>query len=73
MPENHNSKMIYRCPVCFVRENDVVLRKKADGTYYCVKCSYTGTQEEITGMYEDSRKKYKLMKKRITLEMLEKM
>lgn len=71
MSGTHNSKMIYRCPVCFVRENDVVLKKRNDGTYYCIKCSFTGTKEEIIQMYDDSKKKYRLMKKRITLEMLE--
>ena len=63
--------MIYRCPVCFVRENDVVLKKRNDATYYCIKCCFTGTKEEIIQMYDDSKKKYRLMKKRITLEMLE--
>lgn len=71
MCENQKKSMIYRCPVCFARENDVVLHKKEDQTYYCVKCSFTGNEEDIREMYGDLKKKYRLMTKRITLEMLE--
>lgn len=59
--------MIYRCPVCFSRENDVPLLKDNVG-YYCVKCSFTGSRQDITGMYEDLKKKFRLRKVRFTLE-----
>ena len=38
--------IIYRCPVCFARENDVVI-KKYDGVYRCVKCSCFVSEEQI--------------------------
>ena len=62
----------YRCPVCFARENDVVIRKY-DGIYRCVKCSFFGSEELIRQMYSDLRKKYTQRTVRITVEDLEKM
>lgn len=60
----------YRCPVCFARENDVVIRKY-DGVYRCVKCSFFGSEEQIRQMYAELRKKYTLRTTRITMEDLE--
>ncbi|MEE0421029.1 MAG: hypothetical protein UDG86_13375 [Lachnospiraceae bacterium] len=71
MSENQKKNLIYRCPVCFARENDVILHKKKDDTYYCVKCSFTGTENDIRKMYEDMKKKYRLITRRITIDMLE--
>ena len=62
----------YRCPVCFARENDVVIQKY-DGVYRCVKCSFFGSEEQIREMYADLRQKYTLRTKRITLEDMENM
>lgn len=64
--------IIYRCPVCFARENDVVINKY-DGVYRCVKCSFFGSEEQIQEMYADLRQKYTLRTKRITVEDMEKM
>jgi ribosomal protein L37AE/L43A len=64
--------IIYRCPVCFARENDVVIRKY-DGIYRCVKCSFFGSEEQIQAMYADLRQKYTLRTKRITMEDMENM
>ncbi len=63
--------IIYRCPVCLARENDVVINKYKDGLYRCVKCSFVGTETEIKQMYQDYKKKYRYITKRITLEDLE--
>ena len=60
----------YRCPVCFARENDVVIRQY-DGVYRCVKCSFFGSEEDIRSMYAELRKKYRLRTTRITLTDLE--
>lgn len=56
-----------RCPVCFSREIDVLLLH--NGTeYYCVKCSYRGSEDEIRSAYADLKRKYKNRTVRITLE-----
>ena len=62
----------YRCPVCFARENDVVIRKY-DGVYRCTKCSFFCSEEQIRKMYADLREKYTLRTTRITMEDMEKM
>lgn len=63
----------YRCPVCFARENDVVLHQRANGSYYCVKCSFWGSREEILNSYSALKKKYHNLTKRITLEEIRKL
>ena len=68
MSDTEKSPLIFRCPVCFARENDVVLRQR-----YCIKCSFTGTEGDIRDMYRDMKKKYRLITTRIPLEELEKL
>ena len=67
MSEIKPEKMSLRCPVCFSREIDVVLYKENDA-FYCIKCGFSGHESEIRSMYNDIRKKYRLMLKRMTLE-----
>ena len=66
----YEKRVIYRCPVCFARENDVVIREY-DGVYRCVKCSFCGSEEKIQEMYADMKKKYAFRGKRLTLSDLE--
>jgi hypothetical protein len=61
--------MKLRCPVCFARENDVSLLKDGEG-YYCIKCSYTGTEAEVRAVYAQLQKKYRLLTTRVTLDEL---
>jgi hypothetical protein len=56
-----------RCPVCFARENDVVLLP-GPREWYCPKCSFHGSEHEVRAMYADLRKKYRLMATRLTVE-----
>lgn len=71
MAGTSKKQLILRCPVCFARENDVVLHRRADGSLYCVKCSFTGDDELVQQMYRDLKKKYKLITTRLTMEDLE--
>lgn len=74
MPENRKIPKILRCPYCLYKENDVVLHKCADeDKYYCIKCSFKGTYEEIKENYNVLKQKFKNRCKRITLEDIEKM
>lgn len=59
-----------RCPVCLVREIDVVLRPLADGGFACVKCSYLGTEADIRLRYADVRSKYRWRAVRLSPEEL---
>ncbi len=56
-----------RCPVCFARENDVVLLRNGE-TLYCVKCSFEGTEKVVRELYADQQKKYRWRARRVTLE-----
>lgn len=67
MPGDRQPEMIYRCPVCFSRENDVYLFRDGD-SLYCVKCSFCGTEAQAQEMYADLRKKYRWIQKRLVLE-----
>jgi hypothetical protein len=67
MSVDKEKPMIYRCPVCFSRENDVPLFRDDRG-YYCVKCSFTGTKEDILEMYGDLKKKFQNRRVRYTIE-----
>ena len=64
-----------RCPVCFNRENDVLLleRPRSDIStrkLYCIKCGFTGDEALVREFYRDARKKYHLLTTRLTLEQL---
>ena len=73
MPESRKVPKILRCPYCLFKENDVVLHKKANGSYYCIKCSFTGKYDEIKKNYDILKQKFTNRCKRITLEDIEKM
>ncbi len=72
MSEIEPSKMSLRCPVCFSREIDVVLYREGEA-YYCIKCGFSGRESEIRSRYDDIRKKYRLMRRRLSLEDQERM
>jgi|ABPS01.1.fsa_nt_gi hypothetical protein len=65
VPKNHEITM--RCPVCFNRDIDVLM-KLEDGRYKCLKCSYQGTEPEVREYYKYLKKKFGLIGTRITLE-----
>ncbi|MCI9626184.1 MAG: hypothetical protein HFI90_05315 [Clostridia bacterium] len=54
------------------KENDVLLRKD-DSKFYCVKCSFQGSREEIMQYYALHKKRFANRTKRITLEEIERL
>ena len=59
-----------RCPVCFVREIDVLLLH--DGrSYYCVKCSYRGSLTEVRAAHQAARSKFRNRATRLDLASIE--
>jgi len=62
------NKIDKRCPICFSRENDVLLLHDGNDHYHCTHCSFTGSASEIHGMYFDLQKKFKGIARRFTLE-----
>ena len=73
MPENRKIPEILRCPYCLYKENDVVLHKSDNGGYYCVKCSFMGSYNEIKKNYTVLKQKFVNRCKRITLDDIERM
>ena len=72
MPESRKRLKILRCPYCLSKEIDVLLHQDGD-TYYCIKCSFTGSYEEIMQLYIQQKKKFLNRTKRITLQDIEKL
>lgn len=67
VPKNH--EITKRCPVCFNRDIDVLMKfDTGDGTYKCQKCSYAGSAAEVHEYYLYLQKKFRWIDRRITLE-----
>lgn len=64
---SEQSHVSLRCPVCLGRDVDVVLHHDGEA-YYCIKCSFTGREDEVRGMYADLRGKFRWLRRRVTLE-----
>ncbi len=74
MAANKNKQgIIYRCPLCFMTLNDVVIDKYDDGKYHCVKCGYVATHEELLSHYAEFRSRYKYIGTRLDLDTQRKM
>lgn len=57
----------YRCPACFMRDLDMdMFYDKDKKEYYCLRCAFTGTEEEVLKLNETARFRYKRMLDRIT-------
>lgn len=65
VPKNHEITM--RCPVCFNRDIDVLMKLDED-VYKCQKCSFFGTDPEIRAYYHYLQKKFQGISKRITVD-----
>jgi hypothetical protein len=56
----------YRCPMCFMKEIDVVFLSydAKEGEYYCKQCAYAGREEEVQLAFSAfTQLKYKECKK----------
>jgi len=66
MPQAGKGKMNYRCPACFMRDLDIdMFYDKVKKEYYCLRCPYTGTEEDVKRLNEQARYRYRSMMKRI--------
>jgi len=57
-----------RCPVCFSRDVDVLMRLNDDGNYSCLKCSFKGSEAAVREAYLDLQKKFRFIGKRIDID-----
>ena len=59
----------YRCPSCFMRDLDIdMFYDKDKKESYCIRCQYTGTEEDVLAKNELVRFRYRFMHKRFTMD-----
>lgn len=67
MAQSSKGKLNYRCPSCFMRDLDLDMFYDSEKKeYYCLRCCYTGTEEDVKQKNEMARFRYRSMLKRIT-------
>ena len=67
MAQSGKGKLNFRCPSCFIRDIDVDMFYDGDKKeYYCLRCQYTGTEEDVLQKNELIRLRYKDMMTRFT-------
>jgi hypothetical protein len=67
MAQGRKGRLNYRCPRCLMREIDIdLLYDKDRDEYYCLRCSFTGDEQEILRLDEVFREKYRDRARRIT-------
>lgn len=66
MAQSGKGKLNYRCPSCFMRDLDIdMFYDKEKKEYYCIRCAFTGTEEEVLKLNEMARFRYKNILDRI--------
>jgi hypothetical protein len=67
MSQGRKGRLNFRCPACFVREIDVdMFYDKDQEEYYCLRCPFTGSEDEVVKLNEMAKFRYKSMLVRIT-------
>lgn len=66
MAQGRKGKLNYRCPRCLMREIDMdMLYDRDKDEYYCLRCSFTGNEQEVQCLNAQFREKYRQRSKRI--------
>lgn len=67
MAQGRKGKLNYRCPRCLMREIDMDMLYDEDrDEYYCLRCSFTGDENEVKRLNQLFREKYRDRLTRIT-------
>ena len=67
MAQAGKGKLNYRCPSCFMRDLDIDMFFDRDrNEYYCLRCQYTGDEEDVKAKNELARFRYRRLLDRIT-------
>ena len=65
MAQAGKGKLNFRCPACFMRDLDIDMFYDADRKeYYCIRCCYTVTEEDVLKKNRMARFRYRAMAKR---------
>ncbi len=67
MAQASKGKLNYRCPSCFMRDIDIdMFFDEAKGEYYCLRCSFRGSEEDVLRLNETARYRYRALKMRVS-------
>lgn len=67
MAQAAKGRLNYRCPSCFMRDLDIDMFFDSEKReYYCIRCQFTGSEEEVLKMNQMARVRYRDMMKRFT-------
>ena len=66
MAQATKGRLNYRCPECFKRDIDMDMYFDADKKeYYCLRCPYHGSEEDVLMRNEQFKGKYGRLKMRV--------
>ena len=66
MAQAKKGKLNFRCPSCFMRDIDMDMFFDAEKKeYYCLRCAYHASEDEVLAHNEMAKYRYKYMKKRV--------
>ena len=66
MAQASKGKLNYRCPACFMRDIDIdMFFDESKEEYYCLRCGFSGTEEDVIRLNEAARFRYRSMKMRV--------
>ena len=66
MSQSTKGKLNFRCPSCFMRDIDMdMFFDESKKEYYCLRCGFTGSEQDVERLNEQARYRYKLMKYRV--------
>ena len=66
MAQATKGKLNFRCPSCFMRDIDIdMFFEEEKKEYYCLRCGFTGNEEDVLRLNEMARYRYRTMKMRV--------
>ena len=73
MAQAGKGRLNYRCPSCFMRDLDIDMFFDAGkNEYYCIRCQFTGTEEDVLAKNQIARFRYRCIDKRFSMDEFEK-
>lgn len=66
MAQATKGKLNFRCPSCFMRDIDIdMFFDEVRQEYYCLRCSFTGKEEDVLRLNQAARFRYRAMTMRV--------
>ena len=66
MAQASKGRLNYRCPSCFMRDIDIdMFFDEEKGEYYCLRCGFSGGEEDVLRLNDAARFRYRAMTMRV--------